>query len=184
MTFAFKTPGMLSLTSCLAFAASVASSGCIATSPVEFPEDENFPPSVISEEGAQYPLREIGELNLDVPVEVRELPLEVIVRDPNVDQTLSYRVFVDAETVNDSPILEGTVEPFQGEVDRPRTFTVPYEVLTPAGVCHKIELLVTGAFAPGAVEPRRPAQEGDIDDRTWWIEVIDFDNPTIEEACR
>jgi hypothetical protein len=181
MTFAFKNPGMLSLTSCLAFAAS---SGCIATSPVEFPEDENFPPSVISEEGAQYPLREIGELNLDVPVEVRELPLEVIVRDPNVDQTLSYRVFVDAETVNSSPIIEDTIEPFQGEVERPNTFNIPYDFLLPAGVCHKVEVVVTGAFAPGAVEPRRPVEAGDIDNRTWWIEVIDFDNPTIEEACR
>lgn len=181
MTFAFQSIRMVFLASCV-MAASTA--GCIATSPVDFPQDENFPPSVVSQPGAQYPLREIGQLNLDDPVEVPELPLQVIVRDPNVDQTLEYLLFLDAETVNDSPIQEGVVNPFQGQVERPRTFTVPYEVLTPAGECHKIELVVSGAFANSAVEPRRPAQEGDIDDRTWWIEVTDADNPVILVECQ
>ena len=184
MTFAFKYSGMLYFASCLAFAASVTASGCIATSPVEFSEDENFPPSIISQPGAQYPLREIGELNLDDPVETPELPLEVIVRDPNVDQTLEYRIFVDSPTPpgNDFPIDQDVIEP-TGEVERPRTFNVPYDALTPAGVCHKIELVVVGNFASN-VEPRRPLQEGDVDDRTWWIRVIDMDFPVITTECQ
>jgi hypothetical protein len=181
MTFAFQSIRMVFLASCVT-AASAA--GCIATSPVDFPEDENLPPSVVSQSAAQYPLRDIGQLNLDDPVEVPELPLEVIVRDPNVDQTLEYRLFLDSPTPpgDDSPIQSGVIEP-SGEVERPRTFTIAYDSLTPAGVCRKIELLVSGAFA-NFVEPRRPAQEGDIDDRVWWIEVTDADNPVILEGCQ
>jgi hypothetical protein len=179
MAFASKSFGMLSLASCAAFAASVAASGCIATTPVEFTEEENYPPSAISQPGAQYPLREIGQLDLDVPVEQRELPLEVIIRDPNIDQTLEYRVFVDSPTPpgNDSPIDQDFIDP-SGEVERPWTFNIPYDVLTPAGECHKIELLLSGGFA-SPIEPRRPLEEGDVDDRTWWIEVTDSDNPVI-----
>lgn len=183
MAFASKIPGMLHFASTTALFGSALWAGCITTNPVDFREEENFPPSVVSQLTAEYPLREIGQLDLDAPVEVRELPLEVIVRDPNVDQTLEYLIFLDAETVNDSPIQEGIIEPFQGEVERPRTFTVPYDVLTPAGVCRQVELVVSGAFSPSSVEPRRPAQEGDIDDRTWWIEVTDADNP-IPTRCR
>jgi hypothetical protein len=159
-------------------------SGCIATDPIEFAEDENLPPSAVSQEGAAYPLREIGQLNLDDPVESQELPLEVIVRDPNIDQTLQYRIFLDSAnppSSNEIPILAGTIEP-QGDVEREITFNVSYDLLTP-GVCHKIELTVSGAFF-GFVEPRRPAQEGDIDNRTWWIEVTDADNPVIEVECQ
>lgn len=158
--------------------------GCIATGTVEFSEDENLPPSVISQEGAQYPLREIGQLDLDAPVEVPEVPLEVVVRDPNVDQTLEYRIFLDSTNPpsnTDVPIDQDVIPP-TGEIDRLRTFTVPYDLLTP-GVCHKIELTVTGRFA-GFIEPRRPEQAGDIDNRTWWIEVTDADNSVISVECQ
>jgi len=183
MTFAFRIGGMLSFASSGAFAV-LTVTGCIATGTVEFSEDENLPPSVISQEGAQYPLREIGQLDLDAPVEVPEVPLEVVVRDPNVDQTLEYRIFLDSTNPpsnTDVPIDQDVIPP-TGEIDRLRTFTVPYDLLTP-GVCHKIELTVTGRFA-GFIEPRRPEQEGDIDNRTWWIEVTDADNSVIEVECQ
>lgn len=182
MTFAFKTPGMFSLASCAALVATSAF-GCIATSPVDFPEFENFPPSLISQPGARYPTREIGQLNLDSPDASLELPLQVNVRDPNIDQTLEFRIFVDSPTPpgNDFPIDAGFVDP-TGEVSRPRTFTVSYDELTPAGVCHKIELVVSGAFVPGFIEPRRPVEDGDVDDLTWWIRVTDADNPIAGEC--
>lgn len=184
MTFASKYRGMLSLASYVACAAAVAASGCIATSAVDFPEGQNYPPSAISQQGAQYPLREIGELNLDDPVETPEVELEVIVRDPNIDQTLEYRIFVDSPTPpgNDAPVEEDVIPP-TGDVERLRTFTVSHDLLTPAGQCHKIELVISGGFA-SAVEPRRPIEEGDIDDRTWWIRVIDSDNPVITVECQ
>ena len=61
-------------------------------------------------------------------------------------------------------------------------FFVPYDLLTP-GECHRIELIVVGEF-DSLVDLRRPAEEGDFDAATWWVEVIDADNPVIVEACR
>ena len=184
MALASKSPGMLFLASCVVAGVGLSAAGCIAANPIDFPQDENFPPSVVSQTAAEYPLREIGQLDLDAPVEVRELPLEVIVGDPNVDQPREYRIFIDSPTPpgNDPPVEQDLIAP-TGDLERPRTFTVPYDSLTPAGVCHKIELLVSGAFA-SPVEPRRPVQEGDLDDRTWWIEVTDTDNPVITETCQ
>ena len=184
MAFASKLSGMLSFASCAALAASVAASGCIATTPVEFSAEENYPPSVVSQPGAEYPLREIGQLNLDDPVPTEEVPLEVVIRDPNVDQTLQYRIFLDSTNPpgSETPIDFGPIDPQGGEVERLLTFNIPYTSLTP-GECHKIELVVVGQFF-NFVEPRRPTEEGDIDNRTWWIEVIDADNPTIELECQ
>lgn len=183
MPFAFNRFGMLSFAS-FAASAAITATGCIATSPIDFPEDENFPPSVISQATAAYPLREIGQLNLDDPVDEPEVPLEVIVRDPNVDQTLEYRVFLDSTNPPASaelPIDQGTLPP-TGDVERPRTFTVSHDLLAP-GVCHKIEIVVVGSFF-GFVEPRRPAQPGDVDNATWWIEVVNADFPVIEDECQ
>jgi hypothetical protein len=175
---------MLSFLSCMVLAMSFAAVGCVTTDPITFSPEENFPPSIISQPTAEYPLRDIGDLNLDDPVEEPELPLEVIVRDPNIDQTLEYRIFVDSPTPpgNDPPIDQGEIDP-TGEVERFRTFTIPYDLLTPAGVCHKVELVVSGNFA-SPVEPRRPLEEGDVDGVTWWIRVTDADFPVITTECR
>jgi hypothetical protein len=185
MAFAFKFDGMLSFASCVALAATLSATGCIATSPVEFTGEENYPPSVVSDLDAEYPLREIGQLNLDDPVEIREVPLQVIVRDPNIDQTLEFRIFLDSlnppETDFIARLTDGFIDP-SGDVERPRTFTIPYDSLTP-GQCHKIELTVVGNFA-GFVDLRAPVDEGDIDNSTWWIEVTDADNPVITVECR
>ncbi len=184
MAFAFKFLGMLSFASWAALAAGGSAAGCIVTNPVEFSAEQNYPPSAISQPGADYPLREIGQLNLDDPVETEELPLEVIIRDPNVDQTLEYRIFLDSTNPpgSETPIDFGPIEPQGGQVDRLWTFNIPYTALAP-GECHKIELVIVGEFR-SFVEPRRPVEEGDVDDRVWWIEVVDGDNPTIEVECQ
>ena len=60
---------------------------------------ENFPPSIVSQPLADFPLNEIGRINLDDPLppgEPAEMPLQVIIRDPNFDQTLEYRIFLDS----------------------------------------------------------------------------------------
>jgi len=181
MTFASHITGM-SLAFSLSLVALCAS--CIAGRPIEFSDDENYPPSIISQVDAEYPSREIGQLDLDAPVESPEVPLEVIVRDPNIDQTLQYRIFLDAgnpPSNTDIFIEQDFIEP-SGEVERPDVFFIPYDLLT-AGVCHKIEVTVTSEFA-GFIEPRRPVIEGDFDNRTWWIEVTDADNPIITVECQ
>jgi len=183
MTFASKFPWMLLFASCAAFGASAPTGGCIATSTIEFEPVQNFPPSIISQPLAEFPLNEIGEINLDDPVESPEMPLQVIIRDPNFDQTLEYRIFLDAPEppAAEIQIQEGEIEP-TGFLERPRTFTISYDELAP-GECHKIELVVVGRFASN-VEKRRPEEPGDIDEATWWVEVIDADHPVIEVECR
>jgi len=185
MTFASNLSRMLSFASSAALAASVAATGCVTTTPVEFSSEENYPPSVISQPNAEYPLREIAQLNLDETLET-EAPLDVIVRDPNVDETLEYRVFLDSTNPPDTDftarIDDGFIDPQGGSVDRPTTFTIPNTLLAP-GECHKIELVVVGKFA-GFIDLRAPVDEGDIDNATWWIEVTDTDNPVITVGCR
>jgi hypothetical protein len=185
MAFASKLPGMFFFASCVALGASAPSSGCIATSTIEFEPVENFPPSIISQPLAEFPLNEIGRINLDDPLppgEAGEMPLEVIIRDPNFDQTLEYRIFLDAPEppAAERPIEEGEIGT-TGFLERPRTFAISYDELAP-GECHKIELVVVGAFANFV--GRRPVEEGDVDQATWWVEVIDADHPVIDEGCR
>jgi hypothetical protein len=187
MAFASKFPGMLYFASCVAVAASVLGSGCIATNTIEF-ESENFPPSVVSQENAEFPLDKIGEIEKKddplPPNEPAEMPLEVIIRDPNFEQTLEYRIFLDGPPPPpqpERPIQEGFIDPI-GILERPWTFAIPHEVLTP-GECHKIDLIVTGEFLSDTVEQRPPAEPGDFDLATWWVKVTDTQFP-IAGPCR
>ena len=187
MAFASKFRGMLFFASCVAVGASASSSGCIATSTIEFESEENFPPSVVSQPTAEFPLDEIGQINLDalLPEEPAEMPLEVIIRDPNFEQTLEYRIFLDGPPPPfepERPIREGFIEP-TGFLERPWTFAISHEELDP-GECHKIDLIVTRQFLSDTVEQRPPAEDGDFDLATWWVEVIDDEFPTITRECR
>jgi hypothetical protein len=181
MAFASKFRAMLFFASCVALGAAACSGGCIATSTIEFDPAENFPPSVVSDPSADFPLNRIGQINLDDLVETPEMPLQVIIRDPNIDQTLDYRMFLDSPPAPEVPFNSGEVLP-SGFVERPTVFFVPHDLLG-AGRCHRIELVVVGEF-DSFVEPRRPAEEGDFDDATWWVEVIDEGNPVIVEQCQ
>ncbi len=187
MALASRFPWMVLFASCASLGLAASSSGCIATDRIEFEPTENFPPSIISQPEAEFPLNEIGEINLDDPLppgQAAEMPLQTIVRDPNFDQTLEYRIFLDSPPppAAEFPIQQGTVEP-SGFLERPSAFFIPYEALAPA-ICHKIELIVAGAFASGSVEPRRPVDPGDFDLVTWWVEVTDDINPEITQGCR
>jgi hypothetical protein len=185
MALASKLTGMLCFLSSVALGASASSSGCIATGTIEFEPEQNFPPSIISQPNAEFPLNEIGQINLDDPLPPEApaaMPLEVIIRDPNFDQTLDYRIFLNAPAPPDAEIeiQDGEIDP-TGFLERPRTFTISYNDLDP-GECHKIELVVVGKFA-SSVEKRRPVDPGDIDEATWWVRVINSDFPIAQE-CR
>jgi hypothetical protein len=181
MAFASNFHGMLLFATRVAGLALVSNVGCIATSPVEFDPAQNFPPSVVSEPSAEFPLNRIGQINLDDPVENQEMPLQILVRDPNFDQTLDYRLFLDSPPAPDVPFTSGEISP-SGFLERATDLFVPYDLLSP-GECHRIELVVVGEF-DSFVEPRRPAQEGDFDNATWWVRVTDATNPVILQECR
>lgn len=183
MSFAFHLLRMLFFASGAALSACALVGGCIATDTIEFQADQNFPPSIVSQPNADFPLNAIGQINLDDPVEQMEMPLQVIVRDPNFDQTLEYRIFLDSPPppASEFPILSGDIDP-SGLLERDSEFAIPYELLPP-GICHKIELVVVGQFA-SFVEPRRPVEPGDLDEATWWVEVVDDNDPVIVQECR
>jgi len=185
MTFASKFAGMLCFASSVALGASALGAGCIATDTIEFVPAENFPPSIIGQVSAEFPLNQIGKINLDDPLppgEPAAMPLQVNIRDPNFEQTLDYRIFLDAPAPPEAeiPIQNGEIDP-TGFLDRPRTFSIPYNDLEP-GLCHKIELVVAGKFA-SVVEWRRPVEPGDVDQVTWWVEVTNADHP-IAQRCQ
>ncbi len=183
MALAFKFRWMLLIASSASLCLS--GSGCIATDRIEFGPVENFPPSIISQPEAEFPLNEIGQINLDdllPPGQAAEMRLQTIIRDPNFDQTLEFRIFLDSPQppASEFPILDGDIPP-SGFLERDPEFAIPYELLAP-GICHKIELVVVGQFA-SFVEPRRPVEPGDFDQVTWWVEITDDNNP-ISERCR
>lgn len=157
--------------------------GCIATDPIDFDAEENIPPSLSSQAEARFPMSAIGSLNLDDPAPTQEMPLETVVVDANVEQTLQYRVFLDSEqppSPNEVPILDGFVSP-SGFLDRDQTFLIPYARLVP-GICHKIEVVITSEFR-SPIDSRTPAEPGDVFQATWWVEVVDADAPTADR-CR
>ncbi len=181
MTFASKLRGMaLSALSALVWTA--AGPGCVVTDKIEFELEAAFPPSVVSQSNAENPLNQIARVNLDDPLRVSDdaFNMQVVVRDPNFDETLQYRIFIDAPPPPaPQPVFdEGSIEP-SGFLERPRDFAVPFENLAP-GACHKIELVVVGAF-DGIREPEVP---GDFDNVTWWVEITDDLNPVIEGVCQ
>ncbi len=182
MAFALKLSRMLIMASTLLLG-SAPVVGCIATDTIEFEPTENFPPSVVSQADAQYPLNAIGSLDLDDPPpdQGSELRLETVVRDPNTDQTLQYRIFLDAPEppASEFPILDDDIPP-SGFVERDVDFSIPFSFLS-AGVCHRLELVVVGEFA-SFIEPRRPVEPGDFDEVTWWVRVTDGDNPETTEC--
>ena len=182
MAFAFKLPRMLVMASS-ALLGSAPVVGCIATDTIEFELDENFPPSVVSQADAEYPLNEIGSLDLDDPPpnQGAELVLETVVRDPNFDETLEYRIFINSPPPPAAEIarLAGEIAP-SGFVDRDVDFSVPFSFLE-LGLCNRIELVVVGEFA-STIEQRRPVEPGDFDQVTWWVRVTDNDSPQTSEC--
>ncbi|MEM9730260.1 MAG: hypothetical protein AAF997_16895 [Myxococcota bacterium] len=155
----------------------LAGSGCVATDTIEFDPTENFPPSIISQPEALFPLDEIGAVNLDdpPPAQGAEVLLQTTIRDPNIEETLEFRLFVD-----DVAILVGDdIEP-SGFVERDRDFAVPFGSLTP-GDCHKVDLVVTSEFE-SVIDLREPLIPGDFDQAVWWIRVTNTEFPEASEC--
>lgn len=152
---------------------------CLVTDNAQIPEEDNLPPSIVSGDSARTmgrALDQIIEVNLDEFDEGSELTIPVIVRDPNLSQTLRYNAYVDFEgNPAGTLISEGTIMP-SGEVDcgaplcleRLFNLNVPITELAPAGECHKIELLVSSQFNGGAAF-RQGLDPVDIAHAVWWV---------------
>lgn len=149
---------------------------CLVTDKIELPEEQPFPPSIVSPPDAVgLSLDEIIQLDRDTAP--TELAIPVIVRDPNVDQELELRFSLDpsdprsnfdviTQANNNTIIANGTIE-------RSLTLRIPTSRL--ALGCRKLELLVSAGF--NEFEPRIM---GDIDQAVWWVRVVDAANPSVD----
>ncbi len=149
------------------------SMGCV-TQNIQFDLPEDFPPSVESSPRALHPIHEVVRVEDVEPTgdgggSSQEIRLEVEVRDPNLDQRLQFKVFLDfnaADPLGARVIYEGSIPP-SGALVRPVSVTLPRVVVASPG-CHRLEMFVSGGFQP-APRNREPAFEGDLGSATWWV---------------
>lgn len=154
---------------------SLVNSGCLILEREKGTEEKNSPPSIISPDNAQHPLGALVRLDLPpVDPESTEEVFEFVVRDPNVEQVLQYRVFLDRVSgpVENGLIDQDELQPI-GQTDRPWEFSVGREQLL-AKPCRKIELIVVGEFD---FPELKPVEENDIDVAVWWVVSSSAVNP-------
>jgi hypothetical protein len=157
------------------FAAAAALPGCI-TQQVRYEPPADFPPSIESQPTAAHRLNEVVRYE-DIVSEmdagmVTALPLEIEIRDPNVDQELRRRLYVDF--VPGDFFLESIVPP-NGELARNVTVEVPLGQLQDPG-CHRVEIFVSEQFA----STREPVEEGNLATATWWVATPAMPGSTVD----
>jgi hypothetical protein len=145
---------------------------CLITQPVQFEPPSGSPSSITTPMmDAPFPLDEIVRLTTaDTMIE----PFVVEVRDPDVDEVLEYRVFIDRQPDRISDV-SGTIPVIDRAAGVSRTtrrLEFPLQgvrsrlLSNPAGGCHRIELFVSGRFQS---ELPLPAREGDLATAVWWV---------------
>ena len=147
--------------------------GCV-TQNIQFELPEDLPPAIASSPRARHPLHEILRVEEAVSDDdgggvSREIRLDVDVRDPNLDQRLQLKIFLDfnaADPLGARVLYEASIPP-SGALARPVSVSLPRAVVEAPG-CHRLELFVSGAFLP-APRNREPAFEGDLATATWWV---------------
>ncbi len=162
---------------------------CLVTEPIQIPEEVNLPPSIMSAPEARAMGTALDQIVVfDEGDGAMEQEFQVVVRDPNADQSLEYQIWVDFNGSLDSLVGSGTIEP-TGTMDRSFAFTVRSDKLGPAAACRKVELLVSTEFDFNIdTMLRQPVEALDIAQAVWWVRVIDtgeVDRQAIDlDSCR
>ena len=148
------------------------------TQNVQFDVPRNFPPSLTTPETARHPLNSVIQLPTELGAPSGDggssnaIDLLIQVRDPNLEQRLQYRVFVDHNpALPPTVVSEGPIPPALPSVSdrlvRDVFLDVPFNLVSAPG-CHRIEVFVSTAFR-NAFESRVPREEGDLATATWWV---------------
>jgi hypothetical protein len=119
-------------------------SGCLVTDEITFPEEPQFPPTILDVPGTDTPIG--GILWVDLKQVTNEWRLKVQVRDDNIDEVLEarYRVWVGGEPA--LPAWESAEIPPSGAAMR-ETYEVPVRFgYLRDDTCHRVELAVSGSF--------------------------------------
>jgi hypothetical protein len=153
--------------------------GCL-TQNVQYEVPRNYPPSIETPDTAQFPLNSViqipseltvaGDGGADVSSVIR---LQIDVRDPNLEQRLEYRVFVDFDPA--MPRIDAFQPIPPASLTATDRLTRRVEILVPVTQlgrsnerrCHRIEVLVSSAFQ--SVGLRSPVEPGDLASATWWV---------------
>jgi len=158
-------------------------SGCLVTEPIDVPREENLPPSIVSAPSAvTLPIpTDLGSIvSIDLDRDTGEALFPVEVRDPNLDQALFYRLFVDFDPeLNRSPAIDNNRIESNSGLTRELDLTVPFTALGAPGRCHKLELRVSSAFVDSfpqydAVDPQ------DLAVAIWWVRLTNEVRPTVD----
>ncbi|MCB9707385.1 MAG: hypothetical protein H6714_01170 [Myxococcales bacterium] len=148
-------------------AISAAGGGCLVLDRHDRPRETNYPPSIASAANAIHPQGEIVRVEPDS--DNLEVVFEFVVRDPNIDQPLEYRVFLDrVVALGLTGLIEQDVIQPVNSVERAYQFNVGRDRLL-GKPCTKVELLVAGEFEPNE---NVPVSEGDMDTATWWVTSV------------
>lgn len=141
---------------------------CLITDHRQY-ENVDYPPSITVPTGVDVLPNKINLVDVTSLIAADggtpEVNLEVIVRDPNVDQTLQYRIFVNRPvTYTGSGDFDGLIMG-SGTLDRTFRYAIPLSYLGLSESCKKVELLVSSQFAHG----RTPVTTADIASITWFF---------------
>lgn len=112
---------------------------------------------------------------------VTDLAIDVEVIDPDVDQTLSWRAYIDRSA---APFDLDTLAPstdLTGRERRHLTFHPPLAPLqTLPASCHRIQLFVSSQFMGGL--GTTPVETNDVASATWWVAVPPNTSTPIETS--
>jgi hypothetical protein len=119
-------------------------SACLVTDEIGFPEEEQFPPTIIDVPGTEIPIGAIFWVDLEGHIQ-NEWSLPVRIRDDNVEQTLKarYRILREGDPL--PAWTESEIAPSGVVTREDYTVTVPYGELR-RKECHRVELVVSGSF--------------------------------------
>lgn len=159
--------------------------GCILRD-FDYQDPVPVPPSVETLATGDTPFNRIVNVDLDQEPNpdagvAPEQQFEAEVRDPDIDETLEGRVYLDnnlALELRPIPTALDSDDPVRRRV----SFSIPRESFT-MEKCYLVELLVTseGGFEP--FPSRLPRRTGDIGSGTWWVRVHRSEGPVDMGRC-
>lgn len=147
---------------------------CIVTDKIDLPVEDNVPPTVTScPEAGTTSIDQIITLNIDEETRAgnTELVFQVCIQDANVDQDVELLLFVDSTPeLTVLPKQGQRVEP-SGMLQRQVEIRLPFTDLGAVGVCHKVEMRVSGRF--DSLNVGSPIEVGDEGQAFWWVALSD-----------
>jgi hypothetical protein len=148
--------------------------GCLITDKIEFEPEGNFPPSIESMDGADHPLDAFILIDAAEGMVPDPLVLDVVLRDPNVEDDIQIKVFLDnfVRPIHEQTIPSQRAMTMDGETGPPTalrtaSLVIPLDPrLRDIGGCHRIEMLASRLFMFGS---REPVDRGDLGTAVWWV---------------